>query len=220
MTTDATDKAKAVSSSNIRKIQYYTLFFTLLLDAYASKGECLLHLTIWSWILHILYFEIRLGSDSIFLIKLLHGPSLGGSLALFLMYIWTLVVNPQMEFDLAPVGRATWFIYVRAIWLHVIPVLYHYIDYTNTTNKSVLSNVYEGTKDNTALKIWSCVGGYLAMGLVWEQVVAAVNGDDHNPSDVYNVKLVSPEVYINVSKVLGIGSCVLIYLLYIKPLMT
>ena len=131
------------------------------------------------------------------------------------MYLWTMIINPNMEFDLAPVGRKVWVVYVRAVWLHIIPVIFHYIDYNN--NIKMLRKVYEGTgSNNTALLIWSAVGGYLAMGLTWEQIQGGGSGG----ASLYNITLVSPEVYINVSKALGVISCLIMYYIYLKPIMT
>ena len=226
MTSDATSKsasssAEDASNTFIRKCQYYSMLLTLLVDAYYSKGECLMHLTIWSWILHIFYFEVPLTtntttSNNTFLLRLFHGPSMGGSLALWNMYLWTMIMNPNMEFDLAPEGRKVWVVYVRAVWLHITPVIFHYIDYNN--NIEILRRqVYNGTSSNTALVIWSAVGGYLAMGLTWEQLQPEGDG---GAASVYNVTLVSPEVYVYVSKALGVASCLIMYYFYLKPLMT
>ena len=48
------------------------------------------------------------------------------------------------------------------------------------------------------------------MGLTWEQV----NGD---ASGTYNVTMVSPEVYVLISKVIGVVSCVVAFMVFVKP---
>ena len=202
-----------------RKLIFYSFLGTLIADTAASKAEVLSHLTLWSWILHMLYFELQLpssvtssSSSSLTpkLIRLLHGPSLCGSYALFNMYLWTLIANPSMEFDLAPEGRATWLIYVRGFWLHLGPILCHYIDMKN--NGKILKNVYSSAQWNTSklCQFWMCLGGYFAMGLTWEQV----NGD---ASGTYNVTMVSPETFVLVSKAIGVVSCIVAFMTLIKP---
>ncbi len=204
------------SSILTRKLIFYSFLGTLIADTAASKAEVLSHLTLWSWILHMLYFELHLPSSSSSssltpkLIRLLHGPSLCGSYALFNMYLWTLIANPSMEFDLAPEGRATWLIYVRGFWLHLGPILCHYIDMKN--NGKILKDVYSIAQWNTSklCQFWMCLGGYFAMGLTWEQV----NGD---ASGTYNVTMVSPETFVLVSKAIGIVSCIVAFMMLIKP---
>ena len=106
-----------------RRITYYSLLSTYVADAYASSGESMMHLTLWSWFLQMLYFELPLGKikdeeaekkeqvtttksiTSPWVVHLLHGPAFAGAHALFAMYLWTLYANPDMEFDLAPPAR-------------------------------------------------------------------------------------------------------------------
>ena len=208
-------EAKAAENKSIitRKIIFYAFLATLIADAYASKAEVLNHLTLWSLILHMLYFELHLPSTSSMtstLIRIYQGPSFCGSFALFNMYIWTLIANPSMEFDLAPEGRATWLIYARGFWTHLGPILCHYIDIQQ--NEMVLRNVYFSTGWHTSklCQFWMCLGGYFAMGLTWEQV----NGD---ASGTYNVTMVSPEVYVLISKAIGVVSCVVAFMVFVKP---
>jgi hypothetical protein len=186
-----------------RRLKFYALFCTLLWDVHVSKAAVLEHLTIWSWILHLLYFDLPLSSP---IVAYLHGPSLGGSAALFIMYIWTLIANPNMEFDLAPPGRSDLVIYARAFWLHFIPVVFHYTDLK--TNAKALRLAYR-PKAGPFFTFWVSVAGYLTMGLTWEQLNKA--------ADVYNVTLVSPEIYVNVSKALGILGCLTVFLTVTKP---
>ena len=178
MGTDSAKKAESelAKSSTTRKIIFYAFLTTLIADTYASKAEVLNHLTLWSFILHMLYFELQLPSTSAFtqtLARIFHGPSFCGSFALFSMYVWTLIANPTMEFDLAPEGRAVWLIYARGFWLHLGPILCHYIDFQQ--NQVVLRDMYSSTGWNKSklCQFWMCLGGYFAMGLTWEQV----NGD-------------------------------------------
>eukprot|EP00985_Skeletonema_marinoi_P014303 scaffold7232_cov197-Skeletonema_marinoi.AAC.2 len=218
MGTPAEAKAKSQlaqdKSTLTRKIIFYALLATLIADTYASKAEVLNHLTLWSFILHMLYFELHLPSKSSTLtqtlIRLYHGPSFCGSLALFNMYLWTLIANPSMEFDLAPEGRATWLIYARGFWLHLGPILCHYIDIQE--NGAVLRDVYSaaGWNGSKLCQFWMCLGGYFAMGLTWEQV----NGD---ASGTYNVTVVSPEVFVLISKAIGVVSCIVAFMVVVKP---
>lgn len=218
MGTHSEAKAKLQLAENksiiTRKIIFYAFLATLIADTYASKAEVLHHLTIWSFILHMLYFELHLSSTSSFftqtLIRIYHGPSFCGSFALFAMYIWTLIANPSMEFDLAPEGRATWLIYVRGFWLHLGPILCHYIDMQQ--NETMLREVHSSTGWNTSklCQFWMCLGGYFAMGLTWEQV----NGD---ASGTYNVTMVSPEMYVLISKAIGVVSCIVAFMVFVKP---
>jgi hypothetical protein len=87
------------------RLVFYTLLFSWIADVYVSKAAVLDHLTLWSWTLHTFYFELHLPSSPT-LTKMLHGPSFAGAHALAIMYIWTMIANPNMEFDLAPPGRA------------------------------------------------------------------------------------------------------------------
>jgi hypothetical protein len=217
MGTHSEAKAKVQLAENksiiTRKIIFYAFLATLIADTYASKAEVLHHLTLWSLILHMLYFELHLPSTSSLtqeLIRVYHGPSFCGSFALFAMYIWTLIANPSMEFDLAPEGRAIWLIYVRGFWTHLGPILCHYIDIKQ--NESRLRDVYSSTGWNTSklCQFWMCLGGYFAMGLTWEQV----NGD---ASGTYNVTMVSPEMYVLISKAIGVVSCIVAFMVFIKP---
>mmetsp|Transcript_19996 Transcript_19996/g.24005 ORF Transcript_19996/g.24005 Transcript_19996/m.24005 type:complete len:216 (-) Transcript_19996:153-800(-) len=191
----------------VRHLIFYTLFFTLIADCYASKAEVLNHFTLWSHIVHTLYFGLHIPSSPT-LTRILHGPSLTGAHALFLAYIWTLVVNPTMEFDLAPPGRAAWLVYARAAFLHVVPIIFHWIDFAK--NKKVLSDAYAGYGQGLLFQFWSMVAGYFAMGLTWEQV----NGD---AAGTYNVTAVSPETFVFVSKALAVFGCVGSFFVMIKP---
>lgn len=116
-------------------------------------------------------------------------------------------MNPTMEFDLAPEGRADWLIYARGVWLHLIPVVVHWWDIQS--NGKVLREVYQVMGDSKLFQFWVCVGGYFAMGLTWEQV----NGD---AAATYNVTIVTPETYVNVGKVIGVVGCVVAFVL-LKP---
>ena len=216
MTSDAqAKKAAAAQASKIGWIRpgiFYSLLVTLLADVCASRAASLLHLTLWSWILHLLYFELPLSSCN--RVIWLHGPSLGGSVALWNMYLWTLYANPQMEFDLAPEGRPEWLILIRAAWLHAAPVIFHMVDLH--WHSRDLQRAYRSATSNGRGRLlqwlWSSVGGYLAMGLTWEYV----NGD---ATATYHVTVVSEAVYVNVSKVVGIGSCLFTFWLFTKPLL-
>ncbi len=48
------------------------------------------------------------------------------------------------------------------------------------------------------------------MGLTWEQV----NGD---ASGTYNVTVVSPEMYVLISKAIGVVSCIIAFAVVVKP---
>ncbi len=214
MGTESEAKAKSQDAEQnsilTRKIIFYAFLATLIADTYASKAEVLNHLTLWSLILHMLYFELHLPSKSKTLIRLYHGPSICGSFALFNMYLWTLIANPSMEFDLAPEGRATWLIYARGFWTHLGPILCHAIDIQQ--NGKVLREAYAsaGWNTNKLGQFWMCLGGYFAMGLTWEQV----NGD---ASGTYNVTVVSPEMYVLISKAIGVISCIVAFVVVVKP---
>lgn len=196
-----------------RRLIFYAFFATLVLDAYSSRADSLNHLTLWSWILHTLYFELHLHASppsSAVAVRLCHGPSFCGAFALFAMYAWALVANPSMEFDLAPEGRAGWVVYARAAWLHVGPVLCHLVDIK--ANRDVLREAYwyRGYRNNRLFQFWVCLGGYFAMGLTWEQV----NGD---AAGTYNVTVVSPETFVLVSKAAAVSACIAAYFVCIKP---
>mmetsp|Transcript_22087 Transcript_22087/g.44343 ORF Transcript_22087/g.44343 Transcript_22087/m.44343 type:complete len:84 (+) Transcript_22087:514-765(+) len=79
MGTPAEAKAKSQlaqdKSTLTRKIIFYAFLATLIADTYASKAEVLNHLTLWSFILHMLYFELHLPSKSSTLTQtLIHPP--------------------------------------------------------------------------------------------------------------------------------------------------
>ena len=104
-----------------------------------------------------------------------------------------------MEFDLAPEGRAVWLIYARGVWLHLAPVVCHWVDVKS--NQKLLREAYNYNNFNKSrlFQFWVSVGGYFAMGLTWEQV----NGD---AAGTYNGTFVSPEIFVLVSKALGVVS--------------
>jgi hypothetical protein len=209
-------KFQAQNSANdsavwARRCKFYLLLSSLIVDAYTSQAATLSHLTMWSWTLHLLYFELHLpctSASSSLVVRLLHGPSMGGSFALFAMYVWTLIANPSMEFDLAPKGRSDVVIVLRAAWLHAAPVLFHLSDLY--ANQSILRKHYAGYGTNKLQWFWSCLGGYFAMGLTWEQI----NGD---AAATYNVTIVDSDTYVAISKVIGVLSCVLSFWFMTKP---
>lgn len=222
-TTDETDdkhtkhqsqQAQQSKSTLIRQLIFYTFFFTLLFDIYFSNAQVLDHLTLWSWVLHTLYFQLSLNANCPTFTKLIHifhGPSFCGAHALSAMYIWTMAVNPQMEFDLAPEGRPSWLIYTRGVWLHFLPVFVHYYDISSSsTNKLVFHRVYYHVGKSWLFQFWACVGGYFTMGLTWEQV----NGD---AAGTYNVTIVSAETYVIVGKAIGVLACVLSFWFLFRP---
>lgn len=192
-----------------RRVIFYALFSTLLLDAYVSHADVLNHLTLWSWIVHTLYFELHVPSSP-GLTRALHGPSFTGAHALFAMYVWVLIANPTMEFDLAPEGRADWVVYARAAFMHAAPVVFHWIDLSQ--NKSALCAAYKGYDSSKLFQFWAMIGGYFAMGLTWEQF----NGD---ASGTYNVTIVSPEAFSAISKVTGVLACLASYFVLAKPVL-
>lgn len=222
-----------------RRVAYYSILTSFVADAYASKAETLNHLTLWSWFLQLLYFELPLpdrhhnnnnnNNASIAMIKALHGPAFTGAHALFGMYLWTLYANPSMEFDLAPTGRAAWLVLARAAWMHATPVLFQWIDLlvarrvlqqyvylpdNNNNNKKKKENgEWPPTKwAQRALWFWMAVGGYFAMGLTWEQV----NGD---ATGTYHITNMSAETYVAISKVVGVASCIGSFWVGLRPLL-
>ena len=196
----------ATKASTLRRVCFYAFFATILWDAYTSQADVLNHLTLWSFILHTIYFELHLPSSTS-LVRYFHGPSLCGSFALFNMYIWTLIANPQMEFELAPEGRTSLVIYTRGFWLHLGPVICHWFDFHE--NQLVLKEAYSKYKDSRMFQFWTCLG-YFSLGLTWEQF----NGD---PSGTYNVTIVSNETFVLVSKAIGVVSCIVAYTFMVKP---
>jgi len=70
----------------------------------------------------------------------------------------------------------------------------------------------EKKSDRWWMYFWSSVGGYFAIGLTWEQV----NGD---ATGTYNVTIMDPELYVLVSKVTGILSCIFAFFYFIKPIL-
>lgn len=200
------------SAPSLRRAAYYTLLATFVADAVASKAETLMHLTLWSWFLHILYFELPLTIPTTpqqsSLIRFFHGPSFCGSHALFSMYLFTLFVNPKMEFDLAPPGRPDWLVLARACVLHVTPVLFHWMDWYY--HADTLQRSYLGYENSKLLQFWACLGGYFAMGLTWEQVNGDVTG-------TYNIESMSAETFTNLSKTIGISACIASFYGFLKP---
>lgn len=211
-----------------RRVTYYSLLSSYVADAYASKGESIMHLTLWSWFLQMIYFELPLGGNAKqqqpqegtpttppWLVQLVHGPAFCGAHALFGMYLWTLYANPSMEFDLAPAGRPAWLVLARAAWLHVAPVAFQWVDLLQC-RRLLRRTVYESrtflSKNKYLLYFWASVGGYFAMGLTWEQV----NG---NAAGTYNVTTMSAETYVLVSKIIGVASCLVSFAVGFKPLL-
>jgi hypothetical protein len=206
-----TPKAEEATNSNsimIRRAFFYAFLASILLDTYFSQAVCLDHLTLWSFVLHTVYFELHLPT-SFTLARILHGPSFCGAHALFIMYAWTLIANPSMEFDLAPEGRSASIIYARGIWLHLGPVLCHWLDFKRNANILREAYAYNGYNKSHLFQFWSCLG-YFAMGLTWEQV----NGD---AAGTYNVQIVTPETYVIIGKVAGVASCIVAFASMIKP---
>ena len=195
-----------------RRVAYYSLLSSYAVDAYLSKAETMMHLTLWSWCLQILYFELPVptaqeNNSYSKLLPILHGPAFTGAHALFAMYLWTLYANPQMEYDLAPKGRPGWVILARAAWFHALPVVLQWYD-LQQIGTLLHHRVYQPLLQSLSspwkrygVYFWMAVGGYFAMGLTWEQV----NGD---ATGTYKVQHVSPETFVNVSKALGVTACV------------
>jgi len=115
---------------------------------------------------------------------------------------------------LAPPGRSPAVVYVRAFWMHFIPVWFHFTDIAK--HEASLRQVYQQKAPSMFLKFWCMVGGYLAMGLTWEQFANLVTGGAGGAA-TYNVTTVSPETFANVSKMLAISACLLVYFISIKP---
>lgn len=199
------------SKALTRRIVFYVLLISWVADVYASKAAVLDHLTLWSWTLHTLYFELYLPASPT-LAKVLHGPSFTGAHALFFMYVWTMIANPNMEFDLAPPGRAAWLVYARALYMHLFPIIFHWVDIIQ--NQATLVELYASpaflSKDGTLFQFWACVGGYFTMGLTWEQF----NGD---AAGTYNIEIVDDATYVLISKVIGVLSCIIAFYFGLRP---
>ena len=152
---------------------------------------------------------------TLFFVPFFPGFCSGGSFALLLCYIWTLAVNPSMEFDLAPPGRAPWLVYVRAFFFHFVPVFFHIHDLKSHSQLLKLRYLRTLSNSSKPMRIfflfWSSVGGYLAMGLTWEQLA----GD--SAAGIYNVTIVSVETFTNVSKGLAILGCLSAFFAFLKP---
>jgi hypothetical protein len=56
--------------------------------------------TLWSWTLHTLCFLPFYPSKLWTLLT--YGPSAGGAWALMVMWMWTMIANPGMEYQLSP----------------------------------------------------------------------------------------------------------------------
>ena len=80
------------------------------------------------------------------------------------------------------------------------------------SNQKLLREAYDYNNFNKSrlFQFWVSVVGYFAMGFTWEQV----NGD---ADGTYNATFVSPETFVLVSKALGVVSCVVAFLAFIKP---
>ena len=70
-------------------------------------------------------------------------------------------------------GRPIEVIWARAVLLHFGPPLFHLL-YLAVYKKEIAA-AYSG-RTSPLLKFWSAVGGYLAMGLTWEQVCVLCAG--------------------------------------------
>ena len=105
-----------------------------------------------------------------------------------------------MEFDLAPPDRKEWVTLVRAVWLHLTPVLFHAIDCWYNT--PILRQIYHGYSESKLVKVWACLGGYLILGSMWE------NASGQNAADTYRVTAVSKEAFMYTYKGIGITSCI------------
>ena len=84
---------------------FLTTFFA---DAWASEGATLMHLTVWCWALHTLYFLIPVNSCRP-VSRLLHGPSYVIAHALAAMWLWSLYAARGAELEMAPDGRPEFF---------------------------------------------------------------------------------------------------------------
>ena len=119
-----------------------------------------------------------------------------------------------MEFDLAPPGRPGWVVYGRAIYLHFAPIPLLWNDLSQ--NRDLLSRLYASNsflaKGGKLFQFWVCVGGYLAMGLTWEQF----NGD---AGGTYNVSIVDEETFSGIAKVLAVSACIASFLLGLHPVL-
>ena len=190
------------------------LFLCTLLADLCATPQVIWHLTIWTWILHTIAFNIPI---HLFpnLARLTHGPSYNGAWSLAAVYCWTLYANPTMEFDLAPEGRPVWLVYLRAFWFHFFPPIAVTIDMM--LNKISFQTLYKNFHNWSAggldytypLGLLTCMGS-IVLGLVWE----VVNGD---PSATYNVTSMSNEQFVLIGKIIGTTAAVLSYFFLLRP---
>ena len=215
---------KQLKTDDSRKYLGRIFLFTLIADLYATP-EVIWHLTIWTWILHTVAFNIPVSSYPN-LARLTHGSSFNGAFSLAATYCLTLYANPTMEFDLAPKGRPDWMIYLRAFWLHYFPVIAVMLDMK--INKMAFQTLYKYFENWSAggldykypLGILTCFGS-IAMSLIWEMV----NGD---PSGTYNITSMPPsfpllgttsatEQFVLYSKIIGTFGAVMSYFFILRP---
>jgi hypothetical protein len=183
---------------------FLTTFFA---DAWASEGATLMHLTVWCWALHTLYFLIPVNSCRP-VSRLLHGPSYVIAHALAAMWLWSLYAARGAELEMAPDGRPEWITLVRAGWMTCAPLVYLNWDLIQMRDSGI-TQLYTGMEGDWMFNAWICLAPF-GCGQVWTWATSFQAGQ------MYNVDiLVSDETYLLVANVVG-GSAGLLAYLYLR----
>jgi len=139
----------------------------------------------WTLALHVLYFGLC-ERGQLTLTRLLHGPSFGGSHAIFMTYLFNCLTEPSWS---TKTGTMAFF----ELWLHLAPVLLHWGD--GFLNFLALQKAYsppmsQGSWESSmkiapalyyaasrvALRLWAAAVGYMILEKVFRAATDPTNG--------------------------------------------
>lgn len=110
--------------------------------------EIMTHLSLWTWMLHICSFYSYLYSSDVDNSVILTA-SVIGSRYIYYAYIFSLLVNPYLEYDLINESRPLWkdkyiWTLARSIYYHGLPYFasYYYDSFYQLNNNGILMYVF------------------------------------------------------------------------------
>ena len=176
------------------------LFFTLpFLSDVAKYPETLTHVSLWTWLLHIfsvISYLYNLNHNILF------SASIIGSRYIYYGYLFSLLINPNLEYDLVTSQRQGWEVtpyktVIRSVYYHVLPYIlsFLYIDSFKFDNRGIILYI-------------SILASYNIIGII----LKSLNNYALSPYNIYI--LTNSNKYIVISE-LGFIICQMIILLRI-----
>ncbi|CAJ1413553.1 unnamed protein product, partial [Effrenium voratum] len=160
-----------------RRVFAAHLFACLFLEL--GKALVWHELSTWTMALHVLYFGLCERGQPL-LTRLLHGPSFGGSHAILVTYLFSMLTERSTSGGLSILQMA-W-----SFWLHTVPCALHWADgllnfkdlqaaysppmaggVTSIWDAGGLVPALRFAGARTTLRVWSAAAGYMMLGLLW-----------------------------------------------------